>query len=203
MFGVVILIAHLFSSTSSAADGRPVDCVIPVKVNTTNIPASLRSKYTQDLYRAAYDWNMTDANFKLQFVDWNFKEDRKKGAVTVSFTSVEQLEENQLAITWNKSLGGGINRSMIEFELNEKYCTDENESADCISLYNLALHELGHALGLKHNDDPNSIMYRAISPGVKKKKMTLADIERIEQIYSWDSAGCVYTAQDGLTWGIE
>jgi hypothetical protein len=50
-----------------------------------------------------------------------------------------------------------------------------------IDLYSVVLHELGHALGLGHNDDPSSVMY----PYYRRHSgLTAADIAEIRKLYA-------------------
>jgi hypothetical protein len=49
------------------------------------------------------------------------------------------------------------------------------------TLYELALHEIGHALGLADNDDPNSIMY--YTSGSANQTLDAIDIAGIQDLY--------------------
>lgn len=47
----------------------------------------------------------------------------------------------------------------VHFDLAENWSISLDCPLDKIDLFNLALHEIGHALGLPHSQDKNSIMY--------------------------------------------
>ncbi|GAC1342951.1 MAG: hypothetical protein NVSMB18_17890 [Acetobacteraceae bacterium] len=49
------------------------------------------------------------------------------------------------------------------------------------SLYEVALHELGHALGLDHSTDPNAIMYPSVGPS--NAELDRADLDGIHALY--------------------
>ncbi|XP_022134769.1 metalloendoproteinase 1-like [Momordica charantia] len=55
--------------------------------------------------------------------------------------------------------------------------------AGAVDVQTVALHELGHILGLAHNQDECAIMYAYICPGTTKC-MTQDDIARITDLYS-------------------
>lgn len=69
----------------------------------------------------------------------------------------------------------------LHFDLSETW----RIGAD-IDLYSVALHELGHALGLGHSDDPNSVMY----PYYRKvSQLQQPDIDAIRTLYASRSTG--------------
>ncbi|GEM_PF-6948846 len=72
-----------------------------------------------------------------------------------------------------------------------------------VSLYGVALHELGHVLGLWDNDSPDSVMC-FVYPSTATAP-SAADVERLQAIYGWREvvdaevpagpAGCVASAE--------
>lgn len=56
------------------------------------------------------------------------------------------------------------------------------------SLYDVALHESGHALGLGHSADPNAVMY-AYYDSYKEEDLTQDDIDGIRSIYAASADG--------------
>jgi predicted Zn-dependent protease len=54
------------------------------------------------------------------------------------------------------------------------------KNIDASKRYTIALHELGHLLGLPHSDQENDIMYYKIG---NQKELTDNDIARIRELY--------------------
>ncbi|KAG6751697.1 hypothetical protein POTOM_043896 [Populus tomentosa] len=59
-----------------------------------------------------------------------------------------------------------------------------NGSADEVDLESVAVHEIGHLLGLDHSMDQNSIMFAEIPQGTIKRELGQDDIAGIRALYS-------------------
>lgn len=55
------------------------------------------------------------------------------------------------------------------------------DQPDNVIMYKMAIHELGHALGLSHDDLPHSIMYPSVS--MVRQAFTDLDIARLRDMY--------------------
>ncbi|GAV58089.1 Peptidase_M10 domain-containing protein/PG_binding_1 domain-containing protein, partial [Cephalotus follicularis] len=67
------------------------------------------------------------------------------------------------------------------------YDADENWSTDPmydeLDLESVAVHEIGHLLGLGHSTDPNAVMYAEIEAGTIKRDLDQDDIDGIHSLY--------------------
>lgn len=110
-------------------------------------------------------------------------------------------EEIILATTiWEKSFEGKIIRSDIRFNVEHYLLGDseleersEDDDKEIVDMESLALHELGHLLGLDHVDpeyDQLSIMNPTlyIGHGFTSREISDGDIERIRKVYGCN--GC-------------
>jgi hypothetical protein len=80
-----------------------------------------------------------------------------------------------LALFTQNDTGG-----VIQVVSGWNWYTQADASAVGASQYDfetVLLHELGHALGLGHRDDPTSVMYATLPTGVAKRALTTADLE--------------------------
>ncbi|KAF2308625.1 hypothetical protein GH714_011490 [Hevea brasiliensis] len=67
------------------------------------------------------------------------------------------------------------------YDADESWST--NPDMNHMDLESVALHELGHVLGLAHSQDPNAVMHSGIAAGTIKRDLTQDDIEGIQALY--------------------
>ena len=69
----------------------------------------------------------------------------------------------------------------IRFDIAENWATDRDVARNEVGLYQVALHEIGHAIGLDHTNDPGTIMY--VSDISDLPGLTAGDIEGVQAFY--------------------
>ncbi|KAF2308616.1 hypothetical protein GH714_011401 [Hevea brasiliensis] len=70
----------------------------------------------------------------------------------------------------------------FHYDADENWST--NPGTNQVDLETVAIHEIGHLLGLYHSQDKNAIMYRAIPYGTIKRHLSQDDIDGIHALYS-------------------
>lgn len=104
------------------------------------------------------------------------------------------------AIWSNGAIPGVIRTADIRFnhqnyKIGDSLTLRAQNNREVVDMLSLALHELGHLLGLAHVEkevDPYSIMTPSlfIGEGLTSREITRGDIERIQQIYGCEGKAC-------------
>lgn len=72
---------------------------------------------------------------------------------------------------------------LFHFDADERWSINPS-STNFFDVESVAVHEIGHLLGLHHSTDPNSIMYPTMPAGQKKATLGADDVQGIQALYN-------------------
>ena len=117
----------------------------------------------------------------------------------INFIEVVDGAQTQLALGWDTIDGSfgvvgeartagtrstdtlfSMTDAEVRFDVSENWSTD-TAGLNEVGFYQVALHEIGHAIGLNHSTDPNTIMYASNISGIPG--LTASDIAGAQAIY--------------------
>lgn len=166
------------------------------------LAASTLCKWEKPLLRFAFDWGTDDVNGREEF-----------GAVRKAFaswSSVTGLEFEEVVfsdapdiqIGWRASddpdyeLSGVVAHSdypigcsvstgqlPLPIHFNSQFRWAVEAASNAFDIESVALHEIGHILGLGHLSDKNAVMFEQIFVGSLNRVLTENDIEAIAALY--------------------
>ncbi|MGE0171570.1 MAG: matrixin family metalloprotease [Oligoflexales bacterium] len=212
--------SHMEASNTNAADPSSNEYGIHARDGWTNLPVSsllsveMMMEQKVHLYAAMLKWEWAVGR-KLFRLDGNTA---KHGDDFVDLYSSlnDQLNGHYLDLDWEKTAKkrevlattiwsydtSNTKIATADIRFNEEYYligdslkTKASETKEVVDMQSLALHELGHLLGLAHvgaEEDEYSIMRPSmfIGEGLSNRTLSAGDIERIQKIYGCEGDAC-------------
>ncbi|XVE68009.1 hypothetical protein DITRI_Ditri09bG0033800 [Diplodiscus trichospermus] len=71
----------------------------------------------------------------------------------------------------------------LHYDADENWSTSDPIRINQIDLESIAVHEIGHILGLGHSRDPTAVMFASYRPGTIKRNLGQDDIDGIQALY--------------------
>ena len=165
-----------FAYESPRWTGQPINVYIPSNYGAFSkwMKQSFLDwqKTSQGLVRFDFVNSPSNANIKVQFVDY-VTNCSSPNAVGCAHTWTRGMNYSNALITIGTKQSVIINKNGRKYK-HETYRNPNN-------IYGVMLHEVGHALGLGHAEDPNSIMYPVDLPTLQY--LTKEDLKLLYKKY--------------------
>ena len=98
-----------------------------------------------------------------------------------SFSGIDG-KGNTLAETQVPMCGSGHTYAIVFDDKDDWVLSGASNDKSLNDVYSVTVHEVGHFLGLQHEDDESSVMYYMYTGG-ERRDLSFADIERLQQPY--------------------
>ncbi|XP_024382318.1 metalloendoproteinase 1-MMP [Physcomitrium patens] len=127
-----------------------------------------------------------------------------QAAITLNFTRIMNIETADIRISFDALDHGDGNAfdgplgvlahafaptdGRLHFDMEEYWTIDVKTatSSGSFDLLSVAIHEIGHILGLEHSNFQDAIMYPSISPLVAKQSLHADDVAGVQALYEAD-----------------
>ena len=133
-------------------------------------PPPGRPGFWDQAIRAMEAWN------EVGGVPLRFKRTRSAQSPDVEFRWIRQFEAHQAGTTdWETDGEGWLSSAVVTLATQHEGGTSMSDEF----LLLVALHELGHVIGLPHSDDPSDVMH----PGNRNMALSDRDVRSARQLY--------------------
>ncbi len=197
-FGMAGVILGLFACAPTPKAEEPCNFVQNVYgqriswKDHTPIPllvhADFPREYIPALERAIKVWEANAGHPLFSIVSTNYRESSspaKDGKSAIYWLKVweseKTTEQARTSIYW---VGDQIQEADLRVNAkNFTFFTDTSQNSTGVNLESLLIHELGHVLGLKHNDAEKSVMATYLALQIKREELTAADKQSLSCEY--------------------
>lgn len=157
-----------------------------IKSKTKKITYKI-SKYSIQLSKQRIDDGIARAfDTWSEYVDFTFiRKYKGKVDIEISFEKYDHDDDSPFDGPMGVFAHAGVSKykNVIHFDDSEDWTIDENESWDSDeTLFQVAVHEIGHILGLDHSNKPSSIMYAYLRLR-RNFRLDIDDIQGIQALY--------------------
>lgn len=123
-----------------------------------------------EVHEALAEWEATGIPVRFAFID-------DSASADVRITWVDRFAERVSGRTfWTRDDAHYVTEGIVELARHHAW----GAPLDLASIHALALHEIGHVLGLDHTSDADAIM----APRVRSRSLTAADISTMRALYA-------------------
>lgn len=160
-------------------DGKP-EPPLPLWRTTTDARRTLWVHFMEPPPERPHFWDQTvramEAWNEVGGVPLRFERTRSARSADVEFRWIRQFEAHQAGTTdWETDGDGWLSSAVVTLATQHEGGTSMSDEF----LLLVALHELGHVIGLPHSDDPSDVMH----PGNRNMALSDRDVRSARQLY--------------------
>lgn len=139
-------------------------------------------KYTVMMKHGFAEWDrLTSGNVRFKYVSSPNTAQIKVYFVKKIDTQNKQSLDRAIGLTRYSYLGNNKKFTRATIYIAEK--TQEGKNLNRDEVYTVMLHEIGHAIGLDHSNDPESVMYPSENV---IQEISKADLRTLKKLYNWN-----------------